>query len=178
MHHGSMHTTIAPERFKNKDAMKRIPVFFFVLILSGFVQTEKKQDVSSQAPTFLSAKELKVTINYFNEEVIPGQIGSDCSERYAFDTMSFSSKNMVLFTDLGSMAIMKINYKLIFFKIDDVQIHGRERTSFFSGQGYKMKFVTKEIKKIDDEYFVYGGTLEISKNGQKKTIHVLGKYGC
>jgi hypothetical protein len=178
MLHGSTQTMIARERFKNKNAMKRIPVFFFLLVLSGFVQTEKKKDASPPAPNFLSAKELKVTINYFNEKVIPGQTGSDCSERYAFDTMSFSSGNMILFTDLGSMAIMKINYKVIFFKVDHVEILGKQITTLFSGEGYKVKFITKELKKIDYEYFVRGGTLEISKNGQKKIIQVLGKYGC
>lgn len=157
--------------------MKRIAVLL-LLVLCSFIQTEKKKDSSPPAPAFLSAKDLKITINYFNEESIPGQLGGDCAERYAFDTLALYSKNMVLFTDLGSLAMMKINYQLISFKIDHVEILGKQITTFFSGQGYKMKFVTKEVKKMGDEYFVRSGTLEISKNGQKKIINLLGKYGC
>jgi hypothetical protein len=71
------------------------PCFFLLLALSSFIQTEKKKDALPQAPAFLHAKDLKITINYFNEQSIPRQIGSDCSERYAFDTMAFYSKNMV-----------------------------------------------------------------------------------
>jgi hypothetical protein len=92
--------------------------------------------------------------------------------------MALLSKNMVLYTDVDSLAIMKINYQLIFFKIGHVEILGTQRTTFFSGQGYTIKFVTKELKKTGNEYFVRGGILEISKNGQKKTVNVLGKYGC
>ncbi len=149
-----------------------------VFLLSSFIQTEKKKDALPPVPAFLNARDLKITINYFNESAIPGQLGGDCSERYAFDTLSLLSRNMVLFTDLGSLAMMKINYQLISFKIDHVEILGKQITTYFSGQGYKLKFVTKELKKIGDEYFVRDGTLEISKNGQKKTIYLLGKYGC
>ncbi|MES2371775.1 MAG: hypothetical protein V4557_04285 [Bacteroidota bacterium] len=158
--------------------MKRVPVVFLLLLLSGFIQTEKKKDAPPPVPAFFGAKDLKITINYFNEKSIPGQLGGDCSERYAFDTLALFSGNMMLFTDLGSLAIMKINYRLISFKIDHVEMLGTQRTTFFSGEGYTIKFVSKELKKLGDEYFVRGGTLEISKNGQKKIFNVLGKYGC
>jgi hypothetical protein len=141
--------------------------FFLPAGVEWFCSNRKEKRCITPYPKFSHAKELKVTINYFNESSIPWQKGSDCSERYAFDTMSFSSKNMVLFTDLGSMAIMKINYQLIFFKIDHVEIRWQtDDHSFFRGNKIQKEliFTSKEVKKIRDGIFSSAaGSLEIFK---------------
>ena len=157
--------------------MKSIAVIV-VMVLSSFIQTEKKKEASPPVPAFLFAKDLKITINYFNEACIPVKKEMGCSERYAFDTMALLSKNMILYTDVDSLAIMKINYQLIFFKIDQVETLGKQVTTHFSGNGYKVIFTTKEVKKIRDDLFIRSGVLEISKNGQKKMLYVLGKLRC
>jgi hypothetical protein len=158
--------------------MKIVAVVFFLLVLSGFIQTEKKKDSLPPTPAFLYAKELKLTINYFTESSIPVKKNTGCSERYAFDTMALLSKNMVLYTDSDSLAIMKINYQLVFCKIDHAETIGKQVTIHFSGNGYKIIFTSKEVKKIRDGLFIRSGILEISKNGQKKLLYVLGKYRC
>lgn len=158
--------------------MKSLTVFFLLLLLSGFIQTEKKKDSLPPVPAFLYAKDLKLTINYFNEGSIPTKPGTGCSERYAFDTMALLSKNMVLYTDRDSLAIMKINYQLLFFKIDHIETLGKQITTHFSGNDYKGVFTSKEIKKIRDNYFIRSGIIEISKKGQKKTMYVFGKLRC
>ncbi|MES2330838.1 MAG: hypothetical protein V4539_14650 [Bacteroidota bacterium] len=157
--------------------MIRLPIVLFCFLMCSFIQVDKKPS-DPQQPLFLKANDLKITVNYFDEKLIPHDIAGDCSERYAFDTLMLHANKMVLFTDLGSVAIMKINYKLIHFKFDHADVSAKQTTHIYSGEGYTIRFTSKQIKKLDDEYFVHSGTLEISKNGQKKIYYVLGKYGC
>ncbi|MDB5209398.1 MAG: hypothetical protein JWQ30_225 [Sediminibacterium sp.] len=157
--------------------MIRLPVVIFYCLLCSFIQVDKKP-ANTQELSFLKANDLKITVNYFDEKSIPYDIAGDCSERYAFDTLMLHANKMVLFTDLGSVAIMKINYQLIHFKFDRAEVGAKQTTHIYSGEGYTIRFTSKQIKKLDDEYFVHSGTLEISKNGQKKIYYVLGKYGC
>lgn len=155
----------------------RIISFFLLSVLLVSFQTEKKKDTANTIPSFVHPVELKVILNYFDEKSIPGQMGGDCSERYAFDTLAFRMNKLILFT-CSDTVMMKINYQLLFFKIAHSEIHGKQRTDIFSGHGYTIKLTSKEIKKIDLEYFIRSGTIEVSKNGQKKTFQVMGYYGC
>ncbi len=152
------------------------PLVWFVF-LTAFLPAEPKTDTLRPVPSFIHPAELNVTLNYFDEKMIPGQIGGDCSERYAFDTVALRMGKMVLFTDFDTV-IMKINYKLIFFKISYTQLKGKQRVTVFSGQGYTGRFTSKQIKKIADEYFIQSGVIEISRNGLKKLFYVTGNYGC
>jgi len=156
--------------------MKAISSLLLFVLLVSF-QVDKKKDTTHTIPSFVHPIKLKVTLNYFDEKSIPGQMGGDCSERYAFDTLAFHINKLVLFTCFDTV-IMKINYQLLFFKIAHSEMHGKQRTDIFGGYGYTIKFTSKEIKKIGMKYFIRSGTIEISKNGQKKIFQVMGNYGC
>lgn len=156
--------------------MRAIHLLAFIL-LTGFIQVDKKKDTSRSISSFVRPVELPVILSYFDEKLIPGQLGGDCSERYAFDALALRIHKMILFTSFDTV-IMKINYQLMVFKVAHTELHGKQRITTFSGQGYAIKFTSKEIKKIDDEYFTQSGTIEISRNGQKKIFQVTGIYSC
>ncbi len=156
--------------------MRTVLSFFVLVLLVGF-QSDQKKDTSRSIPSLVHPVELKVTLGYFDERSIPFAIAGDCSERYAFDTLALRINKMILFTDADTV-MMKINYQLLTFKISHSEIHGKQRTDIFSGYGYTIKLISKEIKKIDLEYFIRSATIEISKNGQKKIFQVMGYYGC
>ncbi|MEO8171931.1 MAG: hypothetical protein ABI581_02565 [Sediminibacterium sp.] len=158
--------------------MKKIVVGCCLLSIMGFGQTETKTGTTSPQPAFLAAKDLKLTINYFNEESVPVKKNSPCAERFAFDTMALYSKNMIFYTDLDSVAIMKLNYQLIFFKAMHIDRVGKQLTAIFSGQGYQVKFTSKEVRKVRADYSIRSGIIEISKNGQRKTWYVMGNQRC
>ena len=158
--------------------MRSLIAVLVFLVTTSFLQTDPKKDTSLPVRSVLQTNNLNITLGYFNESVIPGQSGSDCSERYAFDTLALRMHKMILFTDMGSLAILKINGKLVTCKGIRSERKGKEIIMRFSGDGYQVKFTSKEIKKLDDEYWIRSGVIEIEKGGLKKTFNVMGNYGC
>ncbi len=151
--------------------------FAFFTALNSFSQLLLQQKQATRIPSFITYHQLPVTLGYFDQKDIPDSLDG-CSEQYAFDTLSFHIHKMVLFTDLNTTALLKINGKLLRFTITDTEIKGKKYTLHFSGHGYNIQFISLEVKKLDMEYWIRSGTLEIIKGNQKKTFQVLGYYGC
>ena len=127
--------------------------------------------------SFADASKLNITLGYFNQEEIPDSL-SGCSSSYAFDTLSFRVRKMVLYTDAGTTLLLKINRQLLFFHIDRHTLQNKKEITEFSGHGYTGKLVSQEIKQQGDELWIYGATLEISRDGKKMSVNLLGYVGC
>ncbi len=143
--------------------------------LNSFSQLPQKE--GTRIPSFITYHQLPVTLGYFDQKNIPDSLHG-CSEQYAFDTLSFRIHKMILFTDLNTTALLKINGRLLNFTITHTEVKGKKITTHFSGHGYNIQFISIEVKKLDIEYWIRSGTLEIRKGNQKKTFQVLGYYGC
>ena len=146
--------------------MKTFIGILLFLILTSFIQTDNKKSTQN------------IQLSYFHFKDIPGQFGSDCSEQYAFDTAAIRHDKLIMFTDIDSITMLKINGDLIFFKMKHSEEHNKQRVTDFFAKGYKIKLISREIKKMDDEYFLKIATLEIEKEGIKKIFELRGIYSC
>ncbi|MES2004416.1 MAG: hypothetical protein V4450_07835 [Bacteroidota bacterium] len=153
-------------------------IFFSLFVfLQGHTQPGSLLKDTSRIPSFLRSHELSVTLGYFDQRSIPDSLNG-CSEQYAFDTTAFRLKKLMLFTDMNTTALLKINGRLLSFKITHNETKGKKIILVFSGHGYTIQFTSTEIKQVDMEYWVRSGILEIRKENQKKIFRVLGYYGC
>jgi len=149
--------------------------FFLLVSVNGFSQN--KQESNTKRLSFLDANNLAVTLSYFDRKQIPDSLHG-CSEEYAFDTLAFRQNKAILFTNLTTTAMLKINNRLLVFPITHTTIQGKKIITEFSGHGYQIRFTSTELKKTDMEYWIRSGVLEIRKGMQKKVLYVLGNYRC
>ncbi|MFA6515446.1 MAG: hypothetical protein WCT42_04290 [Candidatus Paceibacterota bacterium] len=148
---------------------------FLLVFVNGFSQN--KQESNTKNLSFLAANELAVTLSYFDRKQIPDSLHG-CSEEYAFDTLSFGQNKVILFTNLTTTAMLKINNRLLVFPITHTAIQGKKIITDFSAHGYQIRFTSTELKKINMKYCIRSGVLQIRKGMQKKVLYVLGNYGC
>lgn len=150
-------------------------ILIYLLLTTHLLQAQAIN--TGRPPSFLSAGTLQVTIGYFDQKDIPGSV-SGCSESYAFDTLSFRLHKLALFSDLNSILLLKINGQLLHFHISKAETKDKTMITDFSGHGYTGRLISKAVKKIDFTHWVYSAILELYSNGKKKTLNLLGYYGC
>lgn len=156
--------------------MKRWMILFFFLPMMVFSQHTPK-DPSPDFLAALKAKELKISLNYFDLSIVPPVSRDNCFEKYAFDTIAFHTGQMALFVN-DSTAVLKILFKPLILTLYKTERQGKNLVKWFSGDGYTLKFIPGETMGVTGSNRVRSGTAEIQREGRKKTFFLSGVRNC
>lgn len=160
--------------------IKSTLLFFSFIVLLSCNNPEQKE--GSKTTDTTSINQIKkpsyqdsFTIGTYSS--IPDTIDG-CSALFKSDTSSVDN-NFIFITNLQELALIKIDEKTIFLKLNNKeQISTDSYKETYSGEGYQVILSMKEMKKTGDEVALYTGTIEIIKGSLRRTINIQGEVGC
>jgi hypothetical protein len=146
----------------------RNPTLFLVIVVGISWQALFAQG-SAPAPT--------IRLDYF--PALPRAIDG-CGGTYTYDSVSLKQEKFIFVDNLQEKAFIRIGGKEIALKRQSHAVLGGGKTykDVYTGSGYTVTSIVKDIKETGDEVTYEEGTLEVRKGQFVLKLKIHGESGC
>ena len=102
-----------------------------------------------------------------------------CGGTYTYDTTSLKKEKYILITNIQELAIIRVNGKEIsLHRTGNSQPAKDTNRDVYSGNGYEIIVILKEVRQSSDEETYEKGTLEIRYGKDRILYKIHGTAGC